>query len=167
MLDEHNNLVKSFRKARNMFEEQPQTTFRLRFPVNRTRDGRQYNIPTESEVGILVVGDLTEKKFERDVVVRHRRTGIKHIDELHQIYMSMVYPLIHPFGEDGYRLGIVLVDKGSQTFKRKLLTTCQYYCFRLQQRLNEGRTLLQSGRLLQQYIVDAYMAVEQERFRCI
>ncbi|KAK1399075.1 hypothetical protein POM88_008938 [Heracleum sosnowskyi] len=132
-----------------------------------TRDGREYNIPTESEVGLLIVGDLREKNFERDVVVHHRTKGITHIDELHPSYMSMAYPLIHPFGEDGYRLGIALVDKVSQPSKRQLLTMCQYYCFRLQQRLNEGRTLLRAGRLLQQYIVDAYMAVEQERFRWI
>ncbi|KAK1389588.1 hypothetical protein POM88_017766 [Heracleum sosnowskyi] len=77
-----------------------------------TRDGREYNIPTESEVGLLIVGDLREKNFERDVVVHHRTKGITHIDELHPSYMSMAYPLIHPFDEDGYRLGIALVDKG-------------------------------------------------------
>ncbi|KAK1395112.1 hypothetical protein POM88_014168 [Heracleum sosnowskyi] len=38
---------------------------------------------------------------------------------------------------------------------------------RLQQRLNEGHTLLRSGRLLQQYIVDCYMTIEEERFRWI
>ncbi|XP_074336548.1 uncharacterized protein LOC141673702 [Apium graveolens] len=44
---------------------------------------------------------------------------------------------------------------------------CLYYCFWLQQRANEGHTLLLAGRLLQQYTVDAYMEVEQERFRWI
>ncbi|XP_074337453.1 uncharacterized protein LOC141674642 [Apium graveolens] len=127
MLDENSNLVRSYRKARDMFEAQPHTTFHLRIPVARTRDGRQYNIPTESEVGGLIVGELTEKKFERDIIVHHRTRGLTHIDELHPSYMSMAYPLIHPYGEDGYRL----------------------------------------GRLLQQYIVDTYMTVEQERFRWI
>ena len=40
----------------------------------------------------------------------------------------------------------------------------QYYCFRKQQRLNERHTVLQAGRLLQQYIVDGYMEIEEERF---
>lgn len=43
----------------------------------------------------------------------------------------------------------------------------EFYCFRIQQRLNEGYTLLLAGRLLQQYIVDAYMAIEEERFHYI
>ncbi|XP_074361953.1 uncharacterized protein LOC141702153 [Apium graveolens] len=167
MLDDHNPLVRSYRKARDMFEAQPETTFHLRLPEARTRDGRQYNIPTESEVGGLIVGELTEKIFKRDVIVRHRTKGVTHIDELHPSYMSMVYPLIHPYGEDGYRLGIPLADRSSQASKRQALSMCQYYCFRLQQRAHEGHTLLLAGRLLQQYIVDAYMAVEQERFRWI
>ncbi|XP_074355163.1 uncharacterized protein LOC141693869 [Apium graveolens] len=79
----------------------------------------------------------------------------------------MAYALIHPYGEDGYRLGIPLAERGSQTSKRQTLTMCQYYCFRFQQRSTEGHTLLLAGHLLQQYIVDAYMAVEQERFRWV
>ncbi|WOG95440.1 hypothetical protein DCAR_0414759 [Daucus carota subsp. sativus] len=167
MLDQHNNLVKSFRRARDMFKAQPTTTFHLRMPETRSTDGRQYNIPSVSEVAGLIVGDLSKKKFERDIIVRHRAKGVTHINELHPSYMAMVYPLIHPHGEDGYRLGIPLEDKGSRTYKRQQLSMCQYYCFRFQQRLNEGHALLQAGRLLQQYMVDAYMAVEQERFRWI
>ncbi|XP_069147085.1 uncharacterized protein [Solanum lycopersicum] len=39
-----------------------------------------------------------------------------------------------------------------------------FYCFRIQQRLKEGKTLLLAGRLLQQYIVGGYMAIEDDRF---
>ncbi|XP_074323218.1 uncharacterized protein LOC141660158 [Apium graveolens] len=160
MLDENRNLVRSYRKARDMFEAQPHATFHLCLPEARNNDGRQYNIPTESEVGGLIVGELTEMKFERDIIVHHGTKGIKHIDELHLSYMSMAYPIIHPYGENGYRLGIPLADRGSQTSKRHTLTMCQYYCFRLQQRASEGHTLILAGRLLQQYIVDAYIAIE-------
>ncbi len=38
-----------------------------------------------------------------------------------------------------------------------------YYAFRLQERDNEASTILRYGRLLQQYIVDAYVAIEQSR----
>ncbi|KAK1349777.1 hypothetical protein POM88_054784 [Heracleum sosnowskyi] len=119
-----------------MFEEQPDTTFHLRLPANRTRDGREYNIPTESEVGLLIVGDLTQKNFERDVT-----KGITHIDELHPSYMSMTYPLIHPFGEDGYRLGIALVDKGSQPSKRQGISNKVATAHAIHQ---EGTTIWQS-----------------------
>ncbi|XP_062080881.1 uncharacterized protein LOC133785677 [Humulus lupulus] len=167
MLDQHNNLVKSFRMARDRFKAKPESTFRLCLLSSRTTDGRQYNMPTSSEVAGLIVGDFSEADFERDVIVEHRTKGIQRITYLHPSFMSMTYPLIHPYGEDGYRLGIPLRDVTESSFKRQKLTMRQHYCFRLQQRLNEGHTLLRSGRLLQQYIVDSYMAIEEERFRWI
>ncbi|KAK6791662.1 hypothetical protein RDI58_010743 [Solanum bulbocastanum] len=78
--------------------------------------------------------------------------------------MSMTYPLIYLFGEDGYRLGINSADVINKTYKPQRLSVRELYCFRIQQRLNEGQTLLLAGRLLQQYIVDDYMKIEEERF---
>ncbi|KAH0644169.1 hypothetical protein KY284_032053 [Solanum tuberosum] len=132
-----------------------------------TTDGRQYNIPTTSEVAGLIVGDLTEENFQRDIIVEHRKNGLQRITDLHPSFMSMTYPLIHPYGEDGYRLGINLADVINKTYKRQKLSMRDFYCFRIQQRLNKGKTLLLAGRLLQQYIVDGYMAIEEEIFRYI
>ncbi|XP_049362072.1 uncharacterized protein LOC125826778 [Solanum verrucosum] len=167
MLDEHNVLVKSFRMARDRYLEQPQAEFRMRILSERTQDGRQYNRPTASEVAGLIVGDLTDANFQRDVIVEHRKNGLQRITDLHPCFMSMNYPLIHPYGEDGYRLGIPLDSASQKTYTRTNLTMRQFYGYRIQQRLNEGHTLLQAGRLFQQYIVDGYMAIEEERFRYI
>ncbi|XP_062106743.1 uncharacterized protein LOC133818070 [Humulus lupulus] len=167
MLDQHNNLVKSFRMARDKFKAQPESMFRLQLLSSRTTDGRQYNMPTSFEVAGLIVGDFSEVNFERDVIVEHQTKGIKRITDLHPSFMSMTCSLIHPYGEDGYRLGIPLRDVTKSSFNRQKLTMRQHYCFRLQQRLNEGHTLLRSGRLLQQYIVDSYMEIEEEIFRWI
>ncbi|XP_024039627.1 uncharacterized protein LOC18040843 [Citrus clementina] len=167
MLDQHNNLVKSFRMTRDRYKTQPESTFCLRLLNSRTRDGRRYNIPTVSEVAGLIVGDFSEANFQRDVIIEHRTKGLRRITDLHPSFMPMTYPLIYPYGEDGYRPDISLRDITDNPFKRQKLTMRQYYCFRLQQRLNEGHTLLQAGRLFQQYIVDCYMAIEEERFRWI
>nr|XP_012567833.1 uncharacterized protein LOC105851468 [Cicer arietinum] len=43
----------------------------------------------------------------------------------------------------------------------------QYYSFRLQQRAGEAQTLLRSGRLFQQYMVDAYASIEEVRINWI
>uniref|UniRef100_A0A3Q7IID8 Helitron helicase-like domain-containing protein n=1 Tax=Solanum lycopersicum TaxID=4081 RepID=A0A3Q7IID8_SOLLC len=167
MLDEHNVLVKSFRMSRDRYREQPQTEFRLRLLSEKISDGRQYNIPTASEVAGLIIGDLTDANFQRDVIVEHRKNGLQRITDLHPSFMSMTFPLIHPYGEDEYRLGIQLVSQSQKTYTREHMTMRQYYGYRIQQRLNEGRTLIQAGRLLQQYIVDGYMAIEEEQFRYI
>ncbi|KAJ9557686.1 hypothetical protein OSB04_012300 [Centaurea solstitialis] len=167
MLDEHNILVKSFRMATDRYRSNPDTTFRLRIIKDRHTDGRIYNMPNANEVAGLIVGDFTESNFERDVIVEHRTNGLQRITDLHPSFMSMSYPLIHPYGEDGYREDIKLQIVEGNSTKRTFLTIRQYYCFRFQQRLHEGHTLLQSGRLLQQYMVDAYMAIEEGRFRWI
>jgi hypothetical protein len=41
----------------------------------------------------------------------------------------------------------------------------EYYTYTIQQRRNQGTTLLRGGRLFQQYLVDAYTAVEEQRLR--
>lgn len=43
----------------------------------------------------------------------------------------------------------------------------EYYAFRLQQRLNEGQTLIRGGRLFQQFVVDAYATIEQCRLKWV
>lgn len=42
----------------------------------------------------------------------------------------------------------------------------EYYAFRIQQ-LSEGHTLISVGRLLQQYVVDAYCCIERIHLRWI
>ena len=43
----------------------------------------------------------------------------------------------------------------------------EFYAFRLQFRVGEGKTLLQGGRLFQQFVVDCYAAIEQDRLNFI
>ncbi|KAK1400269.1 Helicase [Heracleum sosnowskyi] len=167
MLERHNVLVESFRMARDAYKAQPEVTFRLRIQHQRTKDGRQYNIPTASKIAGLIVDYIDEKKYKRDVIVHDRKQGVKKISDLHPSFMAMAYPLIHPYGEDGYRVGIPLRDGHFIGLKRQEVSMCEFYCFRFQQRLNEGHTLFRSGRLLQQYMIDCYMAIEEERFRWI
>lgn len=44
MFDEHNQLVRSFRRARDRLKEKPETYFRLHLPASRSKDCREYNI---------------------------------------------------------------------------------------------------------------------------
>ncbi|KAH9667847.1 helitron like n domain-containing protein [Citrus sinensis] len=112
MLDQHNNLVKSFRMARDRYKTQPESTFH----------GRRYNMPTVSEVAGLIIGDFSESNFQRDVIIEHRTKGLRRITDLHPSFMPMTYPLIYPYGEDGYRPDISLRDVTDSPFKRQKLT---------------------------------------------
>ncbi|KAI9918650.1 hypothetical protein PsorP6_011330 [Peronosclerospora sorghi] len=53
------------------------------------------------------------------------------------------------------------IDPGTR--HREKVTMAAFYAYRLQYRATDGIALLRGGRLLQQYIVDAYAAIEQSR----
>lgn len=97
MLDEH-VLVKSFCMTRDRYRKEPQIKFRMRLLSERDNGGRQYNIPTVSEVFVLIIGELTDANFQRDVIVVHHKNGLQRITDLHPSFMSLTYPLIHPYG---------------------------------------------------------------------
>jgi hypothetical protein len=63
-----------------------------------------------------------------------------------------------------YLIGILLEEILG---KRESVTMREYYAYRLQQRSHEGTTLLLGGRLFQQFIVDAYTCIEEERLRWV
>ncbi|XP_024984074.1 uncharacterized protein LOC112520001 [Cynara cardunculus var. scolymus] len=88
--------------ARDRYMCEPNIFFRLEIINSRTTDGRQYNL-NDNEVAALIVGDLSENNFECDVIVEHHTTGLQRITDLYSFFMSMTYPLIHPYCEDGFR----------------------------------------------------------------
>ena len=89
---------------------------------------------------------------------------MQRINELHPSYLPLQYPLLFPYGEDGYRRDIMLSGKNG---KRTTITLREYFCFRLQQRDDEAMTILLSRKLLQQFLVDAWTMVEAERLSFI
>lgn len=72
----------------------------------------------------LVPGDGNPTN-NRDVIVEERGNGnVKHISELHPSFMSLQYPFLFPYGEDGYHVNIPLhVD---DSHKRKFVTLREY-----------------------------------------
>uniref|UniRef100_A0A453CC78 ATP-dependent DNA helicase n=1 Tax=Aegilops tauschii subsp. strangulata TaxID=200361 RepID=A0A453CC78_AEGTS len=163
MLDEHNELVKSFRMARDRYQESDLENVRLRLIGTRSSDGRQYNLPNASEIAALIIGEQTGENVERDIIVENKDRQLQRISELHPSFMSMQYPLLFPYGEDGFRPEIELEEKKDVEGKRKYVTMMEYYAYRIQQRLNQSVVLQTSGKLFLQFIVDAATCIEQWR----
>jgi len=57
------------------------------------------------------------------------------------------------------------VRKSELQRKHCNVTMAEFYGYRLQHRNNDGIALLRGGRLRQQYIVDAYAAIEQNHLK--
>lgn len=82
----------------------------------------------------------------------------------------MQYPLLMPYAEDGYRTDIPhrdVQDDGTCTTLRSRVTMREYFAYKIQERDDGFSLLLNSRKLFQQYLVDAYTMIEAERLSYI
>ena len=165
MLDSINPLVKEFRMAGERIRTKDDQSLKLKLIGTRTRDGRDYNLPTGSEVAALIVGDFDETKNKRDIILHRQDGDLKRISELHPSYLAMQYPLLFPYAEDGYRTNIFHFGVTDYDEKNKgtRVTMKEYFAYRIQERPNEFSMMLNGRRLFQQFIVDGYTMIESER----
>ncbi|KAK9060084.1 hypothetical protein SSX86_020788 [Deinandra increscens subsp. villosa] len=165
MLDSQNQLVKTYRMVRDTYEDNPQVELKLRLIGKRSKDGRKYNLPTASEVAALIIGDFEDNIEPRDIVVRTKAGPLQRINELHPSYLALQYPLLFPFGEDCYHVDIlhrdVILDQSNP--RNKKCTMREYFCYRIQDRVSRFSLILNSRRLFQQFLVDAYTMIEAQR----
>jgi len=70
MVDQFNCLAKYFRKVRDFVEGNTSKRFYLRLYRDRNQDPCVYTIPDIDEVVALIVGDLNNMEFGRDIVVK-------------------------------------------------------------------------------------------------
>ncbi|CAN6856078.1 unnamed protein product [Brassica oleracea] len=165
MLDQCNPHVKAFRSARERFDVEGSTGYRMRLIESRQSDGRTHNLPTANEVAALIPGDFVLNMETRDIVLESTSGKLQRISELHPAYLPLQYPLLFPFGEDGFRLNIPIGFEDSTARKRKNVTMREYFAFRILERRWEAPTITRSARLFHQFLVDAYTMIESSRLR--
>ncbi|GKD37705.1 helicase, partial [Tanacetum coccineum] len=96
---------------------------------------RKYNTPTVSEVAALITNDFGDDIPSRDIVVDSKDDRPKRILEF------------------------------TRKTKHGFVSMKEYYTCIIQQRNDQGTTLIRGGRLFQQYLFDAYTAVEEQRLK--
>ncbi|XP_074328080.1 uncharacterized protein LOC141665994 [Apium graveolens] len=150
MLDEHNKLVKGFRMARERVRQNAVDEFKLVLISSSSASGRPNHIAPSNE-----------RIFETD-----------------PRFMQLQYPLLFPYGDIGYYREIPLnrpvkhskrdvevieSEDPDEKGARKYIIMREFYNYKLMIRLSEGLTPHLGGRLWQQYVVDAFTAIEQYR----
>ncbi|GKD98883.1 DNA helicase, partial [Tanacetum coccineum] len=111
---------------------------------------RQYELPTAETIGAIVFAQSSDTKND--------------FNKLHPCYMSLQFPLLFIYGEDGYHKDMKLANVPGQSSKAdKRMSMNMYYSYQMHDRLNHYSLLLRGGKLFQQYIVTAYCAIEQNR----
>lgn len=103
MLDDNNILVKPLRMVRDHYQTKPYDSFRLQLLNTRDRDCKQYNLLMASEVAQLIIGDMGAQDCKR---IEHNRHSLQRIFEWHTSFISLNYPLLVLYREDGFRNSI-------------------------------------------------------------
>jgi hypothetical protein len=164
MLDSSNQLVRLFRHARQRFGDVDVPEFKLRLIGKRDDDSRQYDDPSLNDIGGLVVGDIGHCRSDRDIIIESLSGTLQRISKLHPKFMSLHYPLLFPYGEDGFHTDIPLAHQEQQPpKKRQKVSMRAYYAYLIHEREKQESTLIKGGRLYQQFLVDAFVNVEEER----
>ncbi|XP_074352245.1 uncharacterized protein LOC141691400 [Apium graveolens] len=138
MLDETNELVKKFRKARDRFKDNPVKNFIVKLKVCHSKSGRKNNIGPSDEVAGVMVGDDKTTNGERDIIIEKHNNDLERVSSVYPKLMALQYPILFPLGEDSYHDEISYVYSEMQTKKkRKRITMKEYYSYKLEVRKDE------------------------------
>jgi hypothetical protein len=167
VLMDYNPFITVYQTARERLAVQ-QADFRIllnpqmRLVVESGADRRRENLPTSDEVTGIIPDEFTGAS-RRDLILAVREGGqdqprIRIVNVTHPAYMPLHYVLLFPHGDLGWHYDLQLHDR-AHTRKQTRLEQRVFYRYHLHIR-ERISALFYAGRLLQQYIVDAYVACE-------
>ena len=125
-------------------------------------DCRRYNEPTHNEVAAVFIGEDGAPPANRDIVVYPRDRQPERISYMSSHADPMCYPVLFPRGDMGWHNGMQHVEE----HRTARLTMQQFYGYRLAVR-DSFSPIHSSGKLFQQYLVDAYVKTEGCRLHFI
>lgn len=148
ILDVVNPFVQQYWNAGMLISDEQISNLKLCLLSSRNSNGRRYNTPSASEIAALIVRDIDMNYNVRDIIVEQLCGKPKKISELHACYLPLQYPLLFPFGEDGYTDDIAHSDDSLLTTKKEnRLSIREFFAFRLMTREGESSLILHADRL--------------------
>ncbi|GKD11291.1 helicase [Tanacetum coccineum] len=142
--------------AKDWFHSHSSVNVELRLISERT-NLRQYNAPTVAKVAALITNDFGDGAPTRDIIKTNKDSGLQRILELHPSYMALQYPLLFPYGEDGYHDKISYhSNTGTRKTNRGYVTMKEYYTYVIQYKKDQGTTLLRGGRTFPRHMMQNY-----------
>ncbi|KAL6742312.1 hypothetical protein Aduo_015474 [Ancylostoma duodenale] len=146
-------------EERARLERRPTATIGRIFETAPNLDRRRYNIPAANEIAVVYVGEDADVPSTRYLAVHHKRTGLQRISDIDGRCDPLTYPLLFPWGRLGWHTEL---RKNPSHRSRTRITQREFYSYLLSIR-QSFNPLHNAGKLLQQFIVDAYVKLEQNR----
>jgi hypothetical protein len=129
--------------------------------IKQGPDQRRYNEPRHDEVAAVFVGEDGAPPLQKDIMIYPKDKPMSRLNYLSSNCDPMVYPLLFPRGDLGWVKGSLHVEE-YRSSKRQNVTHLQHYSYRFA--IRDGFSAIHySGKLFQQYIVDAYVKTEASR----
>lgn len=163
-LVEINPYAQVFRMMSSVLQNTPteqQKELRMHIVNDRAQDQRRYNDATSNDVAIIFRANDGEPPSERDLIIYPKDQPLRRISILHSCLDPMAYPLLFPYGDEGWHTNMKHSDEYA-TRQRTSLTMLQYASYRLAIR-ETFSTLHRSEKLFLQWIVDIYVRIEGSR----
>ena len=148
-------------EERSREEHRPRLSVTMVFDSRASDDRRRYNAATSNEVAAVYKGNDEEIEGERRLVVVERSGQMSFIRDYDPKCDPLTYPLLFPRGEQGWYPG--MEKQRVQGRKRSKLTQREYYAYLLFPRDSFFNPILHGGKLMQQFVVDSWVKVEQNR----
>ncbi|PWA74877.1 hypothetical protein CTI12_AA248520 [Artemisia annua] len=124
-----------FRTARDKLLDTNVPEFRIR--LFGVAGSAQHELPTADEVGAIVFDNGPDGITDFDVVIQHHSGEPERVNKLHPAYMSLHFPLLFIFGEQGYHTDLRLLDvAGESSEGTKRMSMDAYYAYLLHDRLD-------------------------------
>ena len=105
MFHDQNPYAIQLKHARERIHHNPNAPIHLKISTVEapSSDHRRYNRPTANEVAAILPGaEDTTETGPRDLIIEYRTGRLRRISELHSAYLPLRYPILLPYGEQGW-----------------------------------------------------------------
>ena len=183
MIKSHNIFYAELKQNIDDMQQQPEMKLVISSNISARQDHTgAYNLPSSTSIAALVpAASNGQEGFGcRDIILNLKDGTVNRISNLHPSFDSLHYVLLFPYGDNGWHLSLKSIHISQKDFA----------CHRLMFRTNEScsgcvhdkltteesdskeapehyPTLMKSGRLLQQYVVENAARIEDQRLNWV
>ena len=144
------------------FEDRPFANIAMAISHERDFDPRRYNAVRCNEVAFVFQTEDGAPPFNRDIAVHLKNSNAtQHVSILNCNLDAMTYPILFPYGTSTWHEKMFCDNN-----PKIKITQLQFYAYHLAIR-PEFSTILNGGKLTQQFCVDAYCKIEACRLKYI
>ncbi|GKA97079.1 DNA helicase, partial [Tanacetum coccineum] len=127
-LDNHNALVQLLRTTHEKFLDSYVSDFKVR--LYNVIGAQEYELPTGDMLGAIVYVAGPEMEMDYDIVIEQCFGQPQRVNKLHTSYMSLQFPLLSIYEEDGYSKEMKLVGGFASSFAAdRRLSMKAYYAY--------------------------------------